>query len=100
MVSPATKEFSISKLITNGIVSQVLGSIVSFQSWRDSWIFQGLSKLLEYQIRSNDDNFNSTELFVSEVLHPILHQQFFTSPFPFTVTNALNEEVSKRGEKL
>jgi hypothetical protein len=92
-VSPAIKEFSISKLVANGIVSQFLGNLVTTDSWSDAWIFKGISKFLEYQI--NDAN----ELFVSEVLHPTLQQQLFIA-FPYSVDAALGNEAAEKGEKL
>jgi Peptidase family M1 domain len=95
LTSPITKELTIARLITNGIVSQWLGNIVSLESWSDAWIFKGLSKFLEFQIRPNDDD--SVELFASE---PTLRRHSFASEFPFTASEALSEEVARKGEKL
>jgi Peptidase family M1 domain len=98
-MSPSSKEFSIAKLITNGIVSQFFGNLVSFDAWSDVWIFKGLLKFLEYHINVNDADFASNELFITEVLHPTL-QQVFTGEFPFSVDDALSKEVAEKGEKL
>lgn len=95
-MSPSSKEFSISKLITNGVVAQFLGNLVSFDTWSDVWIFKGLTKFLEYHININASN----ELFISEVLQPTLQQQLFTAEFPFSVDDALGKEASEKGEKL
>jgi Peptidase family M1 domain len=100
LVSPSSKEFAISKLITNGIVAQFLGNLVSFNAWSDVWIFRGLTKFLEYYINVNDMDFASNELFISEVLHPTLEQQFFPKEFPLSVDDALSKEVAEKGEKL
>lgn len=98
MVSPTVKEFSIAKIVTNGIVSQFLGNLVTFNTWNDAWIFKGISKFLEYHL--NDAKFASNELFISEVLHPTLQQQFFASEFPFSVDAALANESAEKGKKL
>ena len=98
VVSPTIKEFSIAKLVTNGIVSQFLGNLVTFNTWNDAWIFKGISKFLEYHL--NGANFASNELFISEVLHPTLRQQFFASEFPFSVDTALGNESAEKGKKL
>lgn len=97
-MSSASKEFTIAKLITSGIVSQFLGNIVTFDSWSDTWISRGLSKFLEYHI--NDVEFEANEMFISEVLHPILQQQIFSSEYPFSVDAALSKEVAQKGEIL
>lgn len=97
-VSPLSKEFSISKLITSGMVSQFLGNIVSLNSWNDAWIFKGLSKFLEYEI--NDDEFKASEMFISEVLHPTLHRTSYSSELPFSADDALSQELIEKGEKL
>lgn len=99
-VSPFSKAFSISKLITNGVVSQFLGNVVSLDSWSDAWIFKGLSKFLEYEIKTNDDEFERSEMFISEVLHPTLHRRTFTLELPFSADDALNAELIEKGEKL
>lgn len=98
VVSPLLKEFSISKLITSGIVSQFLGNIVSLNSWNDAWIFKGLSKFLEYKI--NDDEFKANEMFISEVLHPTLHRPSYSSELPFSADDALSKELIEKGETL
>lgn len=94
VMSPAIKEFSIAKLVTNGIVSQFLGNLVTLDSWNDAWIFKGLAKFLEYHFTG------ANELFISEVLHPTLQQQLFTAEFPFSVDAALSNEAVEKGEKL
>lgn len=94
LVSPLFKAFTLSKLITNGILSQYIGNAITFESWSDAWIFKGLSHFLAYEISGND------ELFISEVLHPTLQLQSFSSEFPFSADEALGDEVTEKGEKL
>jgi aminopeptidase N len=98
LTSPTPKELTMARLITNGIVSQFLGNIVTLESWNDAWIFKGLTKFLEFQIGSNDDD--DAELFVSELLQPTLRRNSFASKLPFTASEALSEEVARKGEKL
>lgn len=92
LVSPMLKELTIARLITSGLVSQLFGNIVTFESFEEAWIFKGLSKFLEYHL--NEAN----EMFISEVLHPALHEQQFSSKFPFSVDDALSEAAAKKGE--
>lgn len=97
-MSPFSKDFTITKLITNAIVSQFLGNVASLESWSDAWIFKGLSKFLEYEI--NDAEFDADEMFISEVLHPTLHIQTFSSEFPFSADVALGREATEKGTKF
>lgn len=99
-MSQFSKEFSISKLITSGIVSQFLGNIVTFDSMNDNWVFKGLTKFLEYQIGIKGSTSLSDEMFVSEVLHPTLQLKSFSSELPFSADEALSDEVARKGEKL
>lgn len=94
LVSPSTKLFTIAKRLTNGIVSQFLGNIVSLESWTDAWLFKGLTKFLEYRVSTAD------EMFIIEVLHPTLRKQSFPSTFPFTHDEALGEALAEKGEEL
>lgn len=88
------------KLITRGIVSQFIGNLVSFESPSDAWIFKGLTKLFEYQFSADDEEeLPTTELFISEVLHPTLVKSF-SSEFPISADEALTEELAEKGEKL
>lgn len=98
LVSPTSKHFAISKRLTRGVVSQLLGNWVSFALWEDSWLFSGLTKFLEYQI--NEANYTADNMFVSEVLHPTLHVESYTSEFPISVDEALSEALAEKGEKL
>ena len=98
--SPSSKELIITKLITNGIVSQIFGNLVSLESWNDAWIFKGLSKFLEYEINRNEAEFFADEMFISEVLHPTLQRQSFASDFPFSTDDALHRVVTEKGKKI
>lgn len=64
-------------MIAAGLLSQFLGSIVTFASHDDAWIFNGLIKFLTYFIPATstiDDDFaTSQEIFINEILHPTLH---------------------------
>lgn len=80
VISPQTKEFSIRRMIATGLLSQLLGNIVTLTSYDDAWIFNGLTKFLEYYIATTtndvDDDFASSEIiFTNEILHPTLHHQ-------------------------
>lgn len=97
--SPAVKEFSIRKLVAGGIASQYFGNSVSIASWGDAWIFKGLVKFLEYEINNESDNeFPSSELFISEVFHPTLQRKSLPSKFPLSTEVAISKEVAERGE--
>lgn len=98
-VSESLKEISITKLITSGIVSQYLGNLVTFESWNDAWIFKGLSRFLEFEINTGQEGFSSSDLFISEILHPVLKRQSFSFNLPPTTDDALSEEVAERGKK-
>ncbi|CRL04603.1 CLUMA_CG017671, isoform A [Clunio marinus] len=87
LISADIKTFTISKYVTNSIVSQFLGNIVSVDSQSDVWIFNGLITFLEYLINISD--FESNEMFISEVLHPTLDSSF-------SVFNALNVENAEK----
>lgn len=64
-------------MIATGLLSQFLGNIVTLTSHDDAWIFNGLTKFLQYKIAANnDDDFaSSDEIFTNEILHPTLHYQ-------------------------
>jgi hypothetical protein len=66
--SPQTKEFSIRRVITAGLVSQFLGGVVSFASHNDAWIFDGIVKFLQYGITTGDDDDNGANFRWQEVL--------------------------------
>lgn len=97
LVSPFSKEFQIAKLVTSGIVSQYLGNLASLDSWNDAWIFRGLSKFLSYEIHRDDEDFVSDEMFISDVLHPILHRQSYPAAFPSSAEDATSKEAVEKG---
>lgn len=76
VISPQTKEFSIRRMIAAGLLSQFMGNVVSLASHNDAWIFNGLTKFLQYFIvTANDDDFSTShEIFINEVLHPTMHR--------------------------
>lgn len=93
------KAFSIKKLVASGIAAQYFGNSVSLESWNDAWIFKGLLKFMEYEINNeSDDEFPSSELFISEVLHPTLQRKSIPSKFPLSADVAISKEVAERGE--
>lgn len=46
----------------------------------------------------NDDEFASDEMFISEVLHPTLQRQSFSSEIPFSPDDAIHSEVTQKGK--
>jgi hypothetical protein len=80
VISPQTKEFSIRRMIATGLLSQLLGNIVTLTSYDDAWIFNGLTKFLQYYIATTtndvDDDFSSSEIiFTNEILLPTLYRE-------------------------
>ena len=76
VISPQTKEFSIRRMIAAGLLSQFMGNVVSLASHNDAWIFNGLTKFLQYFIAAaNDDDISTShEIFINEVLHTTMHR--------------------------
>lgn len=62
-------------MIAAGLLSQYMGNVVSLASYNDAWIFNGLTKFLQYFIAANNDEYSaSQEIFIKEVLHPTMHR--------------------------
>jgi len=95
------KRHSISRALSNTLVAQYLGSLISFVSNEDVWLFSGLAKFLEYYIhRSSEyDSVLFRQLFINDVLHPTLWRNSITEEFPFSVDDALSAAVEAKGKQ-
>lgn len=61
-------------MIATGLLSQFLGNVVTLASYDDAWIFNGLTKFLQYFIATTTNSME-TQIFTTEVLHPTLYHQ-------------------------
>ncbi|KAG5681338.1 hypothetical protein PVAND_010783 [Polypedilum vanderplanki] len=93
-ISPQTKEFSIHRMITAGLVSQYLTNIVSFASYNDGWIFNGIIKFLEYYIRASDSSTDNSDNFRWQKV------QFINDVLADAITTTKNERVTERAASI
>lgn len=72
------KVYDITKLVTNNLISQYFGNVITLDTFDNIWLFRGLAKFMEYQL------INKYNMFTAEVIQATLSAVNFSNDGSFS----------------
>ena len=78
LTSTDMKVYDITKLVTNNLISQYFGNVITLDTFDNIWLFRGLAKFMEYQL------INKYNMFTAEVIQATLSAVNFSNDGSFS----------------
>lgn len=73
-------------MVTNNLISQYFGNVITLDTFDNIWLFRGLAKFMEYQL------INKQKMFTTEVLQATLSAASYADDESFSDIMAMKSK--------